>query len=108
MSTRCILYCYFALFRVWGGIVFEQKQMDLSCICSQFVLSLFSEKEDLIMKEKGRRPRMRTNCKEALDLLAKIRADGGKQRLNKLGEWLATNPEPLFTWDEKDLKYIMK
>ena len=57
---------------------------------------------------KVRRSRMRTNCKEALDLLAKIRADGGRQKLNKLGEWLATNPEPLFTWDEKDLKYIMK
>lgn len=58
-------------------------------------------------KEK-RKPTMWTNCEEAIQLLEKIKAAGGKQKLNKLGEWLATNPEPLFTWDEKDLKYILK
>ena len=50
---------------------------------------------------------MSTNSQEVLDFLEEIRKSGGKGRLNKLGEWLATNPEPLFTWDEKDLKYIM-
>ncbi|HIW44460.1 MAG TPA: hypothetical protein H9986_05465 [Candidatus Prevotella stercoripullorum] len=59
-------------------------------------------------KKKERKPRMITNSQEVLDFLEKIRKSGGKRRLNKLGEWLATNPEPLFTWDEKDLKYIMK
>lgn len=59
-------------------------------------------------KKKERKPRMITNSQEVLDFLEKIRKSGGKRRLNKLEEWLATNPEPLFTWDEKDLKYIMK
>lgn len=59
-------------------------------------------------KKKERKPRMITNSQEVLDFLEKIRKSGGKRRLNNLGEWLATNPEPLFTWDEKDLKYIMK
>ena len=45
---------------------------------------------------------------ELLELLERIKKNGGKQKLNKLGEWWATNPEPLFTWDEKDLKYIMR
>lgn len=51
---------------------------------------------------------MRTNSQEAIELLAKIKNSGGKRKLNKLGEWLSQNPEPLFTWDEKDLKYILK
>ena len=60
------------------------------------------------MEKKNKKPTMRTNCKEALELLERIKKNGGKQKLNKLGEWWATNPEPLFTWDEKDLKYIMR
>lgn len=51
---------------------------------------------------------MKTNCKEALELLERIKKNGGKQKLNKLGEWRAKNPSPFFTWDEKDLKYIMR
>lgn len=59
-------------------------------------------------KKKERKPRMITNSQEVLDFLEKIRKGGGKRRLNKLGEWRKAHPEPLFTWDEKDLKYIMK
>ena len=51
---------------------------------------------------------MITNSQEVLEFLEKIRKGGGKRRLNKLGEWRKAHPEPLFTWDEKDLKYIMK
>lgn len=60
------------------------------------------------MEKKNKKPTMRTNCKEALELLERIKKNGGKQKLNKLGEWWATNPEPLFIWDKKDLKYIMR
>ncbi len=51
---------------------------------------------------------MKTNCKEVNELLAKIKESKGKRKLNKLGEWLSQNSEPLFTWEEKDLKYILK
>ena len=60
------------------------------------------------MEKENRKPRMITNCEEAKALLEKIKKSGGKRRLNKLGEWLAANPEPLFTWEGKDLKYIMR
>lgn len=59
-------------------------------------------------KEQKKIPTMRTNCQEAIELLAKIKASGGRRRLNKLGEWLETHPEPLFTWKDEDLKYIMR
>lgn len=61
------------------------------------------------MENKGKEPRMRTNCKEVLEFLARIRKDGNKRKLNKLGEWKRDHPgEYLFTWDDKDLKYILK
>lgn len=60
------------------------------------------------MEEQKRKPRMRTNCQEVLDFLDKIKKSGGKRKLNKLGEWRKNNPDPLFTWDDKDLKYILK
>lgn len=60
------------------------------------------------MEKNNRKPRMKTNCKEVIAFIEKIKKNGGKRRLNKLGEWLATNPEPLLTWDDKDLKYIMR
>lgn len=66
------------------------------------------KKTNTIMEKKNRKPSMRTNSQEAIELLAKIKNSGGKRKLNKLGEWLSQNPEPLFTWDEKDLKYILK
>lgn len=50
---------------------------------------------------------MKTNSKEVLLLLEKIR-NSKDRKLNKLGEWLKKKQEPLFTWDEKDLKYILK
>lgn len=58
-------------------------------------------------KEK-RVPTMWTNSEEVIKYIEKIKAAGGNRRLNKLGEWLAGNPKPLLTWDEKDLKYILR
>ena len=52
--------------------------------------------------------KMRTNSQEVMAFLEKIKKSGGKRRLNKLGEWRKSNSEPLFTWDDKDLKYIMR
>jgi hypothetical protein len=66
---------------------------------------------DVILKCDGmekKKPSMSTNCQEAIELLAKIKGSEGKRKLNKLGEWLAKKPEPLFVWEEKDLKYILK
>lgn len=60
------------------------------------------------MEKRNKEPGMKTNCKEAIELLERIKKNGGKQKLNKLGEWRAKNPSPFFTWDEKDLKYIMR
>lgn len=60
------------------------------------------------MKSENRKPRMRTNCEEAKALLERIRKNGGKRKLNKLGQWMATNPATLFTWEDKDLKYILR
>lgn len=60
------------------------------------------------MEKKNRKPRMRTNSEEVMALLDKIKKSGGKRKLNKLGEWLAANPEPLLTWEDKDLKYILR
>lgn len=73
-----------------------------------YYMLAMKEKKTTIMEKKKRKPTMRTNCQEALDLLEKIKQSGGNRKLNKLGEWLEKHPEPLFTWDEKDLKYILK
>lgn len=60
------------------------------------------------METRDRKPRMRTNCREAIELIKKIKESGGMRKLNKLGEWRRSNQEPLFTWDDKDLKYILR
>ena len=60
------------------------------------------------MDKNKNKPRMKTNSQDVLDFLEKIKRSSGKRKLNKLGEWLESHPEPLFTWDDKDLKYIMK
>lgn len=43
---------------------------------------------------------------DLIQFLKEKKARDGK--LNKLGEWLLNGAGPLFTWDEKDLKYILK
>ncbi len=55
-----------------------------------------------------KKPTMRTNSPEVIALLEKIKKSGGTRKLNKLGEWMAKKSEPLFIWDDKDLKYILK
>lgn len=56
-------------------------------------------------KESPSKDKKRKNG-DLIDFLREKKERDGK--LNKLGEWLLNGAGPLFTWDEKDLKYILK
>lgn len=61
-------------------------------------------------KKKKRKPKMITNSQRVLDYLAELKAReerGEVRKLSKLGEWLRRH-EPLCTYDEKDLRYILR
>ena len=50
-----------------------------------------------------------TTNPEVLALLERIKQDekNGTRRYNKLGEWMRTRECAPFTFDKKDMKYIM-
>lgn len=51
-----------------------------------------------------------TTNPEVLALLERIKQDekNGTRRYNKLGEWMRTREYAPFTFDKKDMKYIMR
>lgn len=48
-----------------------------------------------------------TNSKEFIESLKRIRAQK-ERKYNKVGEWVNTRKEAPFTYEEKDLKFILK
>lgn len=59
--------------------------------------------------KKARKPRLITNSPRVLEYLKDLerRKANGEYKLSKLGEWIMSG-ESLYTFDDKDLKYIMR
>lgn len=59
--------------------------------------------------KKVRKPRLITNSPRVIEYLKDLerRKANGEYKLSKLGEWIMSG-ESLYTFDDKDLKYIMR